>query len=47
MRKLIKANRVNSIGYKREKKTRYRENKSKIGESMKAKITIKCSEKLY
>lgn len=33
MRKLIKTNRVNSIGYKREKKTWYRKNESKIGES--------------
>ena len=38
VRNLIKANRVNSIGYKREKKTRYRENQSEMGESGERKL---------
>lgn len=47
MRKLVKANRVNSVGYKKGKKTKYRENKSKIGESRERKVTMKCVQKLY
>lgn len=38
MRKLIKANRVNSVSYKREKKIEYRGSKSKIGESREIKL---------